>query len=111
MHAQNVIDRLLLADRSGIAEYNRTSLVCRLHPIPALLEVRTVHAFVTDRPEQYGGMGTERLHHLATLREIARRELGTVLRFTRRIVLLPVGIDEADGRLALHIDAVVVAIL
>ena len=111
VHAQDIIDRLLLTDRSGIAEYNRASLVGCLHPIPALLEVRAVHAFITDRPEQNGGMGTERLHHLAALREIAGRKLGTILGLARRIVLLPVGIDKADSRLALHIDAVAVAIL
>ena len=50
-------------------------------------------------------------NHLAALREIAGRKLGTVLGLARRIVLLPVGIDKADSRLALHIDAIAIAIL
>ena len=56
-------------------------------------------------------MRTERLHHLAQLRQIAVRERRTVLRLARRIVLLPVRIDETNRRLALHIHPEAVAII
>ncbi len=67
MHAENIIYRLLLAHRTGITENDRTCRIRCFHPIPAILEILSVHTLVSNRPEQDGRMRTECLHHLTAL--------------------------------------------
>ena len=111
MHTEDVVDRLAVFHRTGVAEDDRACRVGSLHPVPAGLEVLPVDAFVADRPEQDGRVGTERFHHLAALGEIAGSKLGAVLRPSGSIVLLTVGVDEADGCLTFHVDTEAVAIV